>query len=64
VESFFQLLNREGIKRRVYATREGARAEVFDYIEIFYDPVMRHGHNNGLSPVRFEKQFPVRQVRV
>ena len=64
VESFFQLLKRERIKRRVYATREDARADIFDYIEMFYNPVRRHGHNNGISPVQFEKQFSVRQVRV
>ena len=60
VESFFQLLKRERIKRRVYATREDARADIFDYIEMFYNPIRRHGHNNGLSPVQFEKQFSVR----
>jgi putative transposase len=64
VESLFQLLKRERIKRRVYATREDARADIFDYFEMFYDPVRRHGHNNGLPPVQFEKQFSVRQVRV
>jgi len=64
VESFFQLLKRERIKRRVYATREDARADIFDYIEMFYHPIRRHGHNDGLSPVQFEKQFSVRQVRV
>lgn len=53
-----------GIKRRVYATREDARADIFDYIEMFYNPIRRHGHNNGLSPVQFEKQFSVRQIRV
>jgi putative transposase len=31
---------------------------------MFYNPIRRHGHNNGLSPVQFEKQFSVRQVRV
>lgn len=64
VESFFQLLKRERIKRRIYASREEARADVFDYIEMFYNPVRRHGHNNGLSPVQFEKKFSERPVRV
>ena len=64
VESFFQLLKRERIKRRIYASREEARADVFDYIEMFYNPVRRHGNNNGLSPVQFEKKFSVRPVRV
>ena len=30
-ESFFQLLKRERIKRKIYATRDDARADVFDY---------------------------------
>jgi putative transposase len=32
-----------------------AREDIFDYIEIFYNPVRRHSYNDGLSPVRFEK---------
>ncbi len=64
VESFFQPLKRERIKRRIYTTRQEARADIFDYIEMFYYSVRRHGHNNGLSPVQFEKQFSVRQVGV
>lgn len=38
-ESSFQLLKREQIKRRVYLTRDEARSDVFDYIEMFYNPV-------------------------
>ncbi|MCQ4323125.1 IS3 family transposase [Stutzerimonas stutzeri] len=55
-ESFFQLLKRERIRRRIYSTRQDARADVFDYIEMFYNPKRRHGFNNQLSPVEFEKQ--------
>lgn len=55
-ESFFQLLKRERVKRKIYPTRDHARADVFDYIEMFYNPVRRHGNNQGLSPVEFEKQ--------
>jgi putative transposase len=55
-ESFFQLLKRERVKRKIYPTRDHARADVFDYIELFYNPVRRHGNNQGLSPVEFEKQ--------
>ena len=55
-ESFFQLLKRERVKWKVYPTRDHARADVFDYIEMFYNPVRRHGNNQGLSPVEFEKQ--------
>lgn len=56
VESFFQLLKRERIKRRIYATRDEARADVFDYIELFYNRRRRHGFNDGLSPVEYEKK--------
>ncbi len=30
------------------ADREAARREVFDYIEMFYNPKRRHGHSNHL----------------
>jgi len=55
VESFFQLLKRERIKRRIYATRDEARSDVFDYIELFYNPIRRHCSNDGLSLVEFER---------
>lgn len=55
-ESFFQLLKRERIRQRTYSTREEARQDVFSYIELFYNPSRRHGFNDGLSPVHFEKQ--------
>ncbi|HEY3327299.1 MAG TPA: IS3 family transposase, partial [Novimethylophilus sp.] len=31
--------------------------DVFDYIEMFYNPTRRHGYNNSLSPVEFERQY-------
>lgn len=56
-ESFFQLLKRERIKRKIYATRETAKADIFNYIEMFYNPVRRHGHNGNVSPVQFEQVY-------
>ena len=53
-ESFFQLLKRERIRRRTYLTREDARQDVFDYIEMFYNPKRKHTNNGMLSPVDFE----------
>jgi putative transposase len=47
----------ERIRRRIYADREQARRDVFDYIEMFYNPIRRHGYNNSLSPLEFEKQY-------
>lgn len=60
-ESFFHLLKRERIKRKTYPTREAARQDVFDYIEMFYNPVRRQGYNGKRSPVQFAQQFFERQ---
>ena len=56
-ESFFQLLKRERIKKRIYSTRQDARADIFYYIEMFYNVKRKHGSNNLLSPVNFENQY-------
>ncbi len=50
-----QAVKRERIKRRTYKNREDARSDIFDYIEMFYNPVRRHGHIGNLSPVDFER---------
>jgi len=63
-ESFFQLLKRERIKRHIYSTRDDARGDVIDYIEMFYNTRRRHGFNEMLSPVEYEKQFTERLVGV
>ena len=36
--------------------RSQARQDVFDYIEMFYDPTRKHARNGMLSPVEFERQ--------
>jgi putative transposase len=59
-ESFFQLLKRERIKRHVYATRNEARAEIFDYIEMFYNARRQHGVNDQLSLVEHEARYQER----
>ncbi len=55
-ESFFQLLKRERIKQRIYPTREAAKSDVFDYIEMFYNPRRRHGTSDDVSPVEYERR--------
>jgi len=56
-ESFFQLLKRERIRRKIYATRDEARSDIFDYIEMFYNPKRRHSSAMQLSPVEYEKRY-------
>jgi MoaA/NifB/PqqE/SkfB family radical SAM enzyme len=51
---------RERVQRKVYATRGEARQNIFDYIEMFYNPKRRHNFNERLSPVEFEKQHFLR----
>jgi len=58
VESFFSSLKKERIKKRVYKTRDLARADIFDYIEAFYNRIRRHSHLGGISPEAFEKASP------
>ena len=54
-ESFFNRLKRERIRRKTYRTRNEARQDVFDYIEMFYNPIQKHANNELLSPVVFEQ---------
>ena len=56
-ESFFQLLKRERVRRKIYLTRNLAKQDVFDYIEMFYNPKRRHIVSAGMSPVEYEKQY-------
>ena len=53
-ESFFSSLKKERIRKRIYKTRDLARADIFDYIEIFYNRTRRHSHLGGISPEAFE----------
>ncbi|WP_221893206.1 IS3 family transposase, partial [Klebsiella pneumoniae] len=54
-ESFFSSLKKERIRKRIYKTRDMARADIFDYIEVFYNRNRRHSHLGGVSPEAFEK---------
>jgi putative transposase len=63
-ESFFQLLKRERIKRHIYSTRDDARTDIVEYIEMFYNSKRRHSFNDLLSPVEYEEKFKERLVSV
>ena len=52
---FFSSLKKERIRKRIYKTRDLARADVFDYIEVFYNRTRRHSHLGGVSPEAFER---------
>jgi putative transposase len=54
-ESFFSSLKKERIRKRIYKTRGLAKADVFDYIEGFYNRKRRHSHLGDVSPEAFER---------
>ena len=56
MESFFSSLKTERTARTTYRTRDQAKADVFEYIERFYNPRRRHSTLGYLSPMEFERQ--------
>lgn len=57
MESFFHSLKVEQVNGCRYRTREEAKADVFEYIETYYNAVRRHSTLNYLSPRDFEKRM-------
>jgi transposase InsO family protein len=55
VESFFASLKKELVHHEDYATREQARASIFEYIEAFYNRVRRHSSLGYVAPVEYER---------
>jgi putative transposase len=58
IESFFSTLKTERTSRKRYASRDEVRADVFDYIERFYNPRRRHSTLGLVSPDQFKKAKP------
>ncbi|GGD47785.1 hypothetical protein GCM10010989_22650 [Croceicoccus pelagius] len=59
MESFFSSLKTERVGKKVYRSRDEARADVFDYIERFYNPTRRHSTIGYKSPIDFEREAGV-----
>ena len=57
MESFFSTLKLERTNRTRYVTRDEARADVFDYIERFYNSRRRHSTLGQVSPDQFEQTW-------
>jgi transposase InsO family protein len=56
MESFFATLKSELTHRRRYSTRAEAKADIFEYIETFYNRRRRHSALGYLSPLEFERR--------
>lgn len=46
---------KERVRKRIYKTRDLARADVLDYIEAYYNRTRRHSPLGGVSPEAFER---------
>ena len=57
MESFFSTLKTERTANKIYRSRDAARADVFDYIERFYNPRRRHSKLGYVSPIDFEDRM-------
>lgn len=57
VESFFATFKRELVHRSAWSTRAEARADIFDYVEVFYNRTRRHSAIGYISPGDFERQL-------
>jgi putative transposase len=55
MESFFASLRKELTRGEIFATREEARASIFEYIEVFFNRIRRHSSLGYLSPAAYEK---------
>lgn len=55
-ESFFGKLKSECVGGRIFKSRDEARKEIFDYIEIFYNNQRRHAALGYVSPAEFERR--------
>lgn len=56
-ESFFQLLKRERIKKKIYGTRNEARSDIFDYVEMFYNSKRRHSSSEQMPSAEYENLY-------
>lgn len=55
VESFFATLKTELVHHRDYQNQDEARADIFEYIEVFYNRQRRHSTLGYQTPVDFER---------
>ncbi|MFT7414277.1 MAG: putative transposase [Methylophagaceae bacterium] len=54
-ESFSAKIKKRIVKKKIYSARSDTKAEIFNFIEIFYNLIKRHSHTGGVSPAYFSK---------
>lgn len=63
-ESFFSIIKRELLNRKIWKDPDILNIEIFEYINVFYNNKRRHSSNNGLSPSQFENACLLAQEMV
>jgi len=56
-ESFFATIKKRIVRKKVYSPRNDAKTEIFNFVEMFYNPKKLHSHTGGISPVKFEAAY-------
>jgi putative transposase len=56
-ESFFGTLKKRVLRNKIFSTRDEAKTEIFNFIEMFYNPKKRYSHTGGVSPAKFEATY-------
>ena len=56
-EGSFARFKKRVTKRKIFSTRDDAKTEIFNFIEMFYKPIKRHTHTGGISPANYEKAY-------
>jgi len=63
-ESFFATFKNRVTNRKIYSTREDAKTEIFNFLEMFYNPIKRHSHTGSVSPAKYEEAYLLESTRV
>lgn len=56
-ERFFATFKQRVLRRKIYSTRKEAKTEIFNFIEMFYNPIKRHSYTGGVSLAKFEEAY-------
>lgn len=62
MESFWGALKNELVHHRRFATREEAKQEITEYIEIFYNRIRKQARLGYLSPAALTQQYYANQI--
>lgn len=62
IESFHSLLKKELIYLTKYKSREQAKKEIYEYIEVFYNSKRIHSANGYLSPSEYERMYFIKMA--